>query len=376
MGELATESSKIETINESIINFVNRFLQDAIHKHASDIHIEPYDQHCRLRFRHNGFLHEVATLPSSLANQITLRLKVMANLNIAEKRLPQDGHISLAQHDIRMSTCPTIHGEKIVLRLLDSKAFHINLDQLGLTHSQKQLFQNKLMQAQGLILVTGPTGSGKTVTLYSALHYLNKIEKNIVTIEDPVEIELKGINQVNINPKIGLDTTTVLRSFLRQDPDIIMVGEIRDAATANIAIQAAQTGHLVLSSLHANYAIESILRLQQFGIATHPIMSSLTLIIAQRLVRQLCQHCKRLDSNGISFQPVGCNECYLGFKERIGIFELIPLTPSLAQLLFANLSTNEILQYLKKENCMLLAEAGWEKVRCGLTTENEINRVL
>src|SRR3990167_11373159 len=292
---LATELPSLINFNESVIQVVNRLLQDAILNHASDIHIEPYHQHCRIRFRSDSLLHEVATFPSPLAMQMITRLKIMANLNIAERRLPQDGHISLQNDhkiDIRISTCPTLFGEKIVLRLLNSSAIKSDIHQLGLTDTQQQLFLNKLKQPQGLILVTGPTGSGKTITLYSALHYLNKPEKNISTVEDPVEIQLPGINQVNINTKINLHFSTVLRTLLRQDPDIIMIGEIRDPETADIAIQAAQTGHLVLSTLHTNSAIETLTRLHAMKILAYNLAGSLSLIIAQRLIRTLCAHCK------------------------------------------------------------------------------------
>ncbi|OGT43090.1 MAG: hypothetical protein A3F42_03720 [Gammaproteobacteria bacterium RIFCSPHIGHO2_12_FULL_37_34] len=379
MSEPATERSELVKLNESVIHVVNQLFQDAIQKHVSDIHIEPYDQHCRIRFRQNGLLHEVTTLPLPLATQITARLKMMANLNIAEKRLPQDGHIPLRhtqQMDIRISTCPTLFGEKIVLRLLNSKTINMDIDALGFTEIQKKLFLSKLAQPQGLILVTGPTGSGKTVTLYSALHYLNQIEKNIVTVEDPIEIELKGINQVHVNIKIGLDTATILRSCLRQDPDIIMIGEIRDRDTATLALAAAQTGHLVLSTLHTNSAIESMLRLQQLGITADQLIPSLTLIIAQRLVRQLCPHCKEVDASGIGYQPIGCHNCYKGFKGRTGIFELIPMTQTIASSLLSGHTMIAILQQINKEKLMLLKEAGHEKIACGITTLREIKRVL
>ncbi|OGT35211.1 MAG: hypothetical protein A3F11_02065 [Gammaproteobacteria bacterium RIFCSPHIGHO2_12_FULL_37_14] len=368
---LATELPSLINFNESVIQVVNRLLQDAILNHASDIHIEPYHQHCRIRFRSDSLLHEVATFPSPLAMQMITRLKIMANLNIAERRLPQDGHISLQNDhkiDIRISTCPTLFGEKIVLRLLNSSAIKSDIHQLGLTDTQQQLFLNKLKQPQGLILVTGPTGSGKTITLYSALHYLNQIEKNIVTIEDPVEIELAGINQVMVNNKIGLDFATILRTFLRQDPDIIMVGEIRDNETATIALQAAQTGHLVLSTLHTNNAIETITRLQHMGIPSYHLIASISLIIAQRLVRRLCQFCKHTH--------LGCENCHEGFKGRIGIFEVLPITHSIAKIILAGGDRLKILNQAKAENIMFLAQAAQKKVEAGITNIAEVDRVL
>lgn len=374
-----TEPNTLVSYGESAVNLVNRFIQQAIDKQASDIHIEPREHDWRIRFRNDGLLHEVATIPSSLGTQIITRLKIMANLNIAEQRQPQDGHIPIQdriQIDIRISTCPTLFGEKIVLRLLDSQAMSIDLDHLGLTDTQKELLINTLNQAQGLILVTGPTGSGKTTTLYSALHYLNQIEKNIVTLEDPVEIELKGINQININTKIGLDFATVLRALLRQDPDIMMIGEIRDYETATIAIQAAQTGHLVLSTLHTNNAIETLIRLQYMGIPTYHIISSISLMIAQRLVRKLCHYCKQIDLSGVHYNPVGCHHCYKGYKGRIGIFELIPMTKALAQVLLAGGDKLTVLKQIKQENRILLADAGQEKTDYGTTSLTEINRVL
>lgn len=376
--DLVTNS---EQHDGSIIELVDRLIHDAIEKNVSDIHIEPYEEHCRIRFRCDGLLYIAATIAEHLAIRITTRLKIMAQLNIAERRLPQDGRIQLREPykiDIRINTCPTLFGEKIVLRILNAKTIALDIDRLGLTIEQKKLLLNKLAQPQGLILVTGPTGSGKTVTLYSALHYLNKIEKNISSVEDPIEIELHGINQVHINPRIGLNFDTVLRTFLRQDPDIMMVGEIRDLDTATIAMQAAQTGHLVLSTLHTNSAAETITRLQSMGIATYQLISSLSLIIAQRLVRKLCEVCKEEDksSGKISYRAKGCDHCQQGYQGRIGIFELIPMTEELVQLIWMRATSSQIAEQIRKEGWLLLYEAGMEKVYEGVTSLEEIKRVL
>jgi type IV pilus assembly protein PilB len=344
-----------ETNNEPVIEFVYQLIDDAIIKQVSDIHIEPFEHQCRIRFRRDGLLYEAATIPLHLANQITMRLKIMAHLNIAEKRLPQDGRLHIQgtkKMDIRINICPTFFGEKIVLRILDPKQINFNINLLGMNEAQITLFQKILSQPQGLILVTGPTGSGKTMTLYAALNYLNKVEKNISTVEDPVEIELPGITQVNINPRIGLDFATILRALLRHDPDIMMVGEIRDAETATIALQAAQTGHLVLSTLHTNQASESISRLESMGIPTAYFKNAISLIIAQRLVRKLCIHCKLLFT---SVNTQSCEHCHHGYKGRTGIFELLAADSNQSQL--------------------SLWDAGLEKIQAGLTNYNELMRV-
>lgn len=346
--------------DEPVISFVDSLIKDAIDKNISDIHIEPHDEHTRIRFRRDGALYEAATIPHQLSTRICMRLKIMASMNIAERRLPQDGRIQLQDNskiDIRINTCPTLHNEKIVLRILDTKKVNIEINTLGFTTAQKSIFLEKIIHPQGLILVTGPTGSGKTMTLYTALQHLNKIEKNICTIEDPIEIELSGINQVNINPKIGFNFATALHAFLRQDPDIIMVGEIRDLETANIAIQAAQTGHLVLSTLHTNSAIESFARLQAMGIATYNIMQSVILIIAQRLVRKLCEFCKQVDTSSHSYQARGCEHCHHGYKGRVGIFEMV-------------VNGSEHVDDIK------LWDAGLAMVNTGMTSYAEIERVV
>ena len=359
LAKLTPKEEKYNTVDHTdfsdapLIDFVNQLIQDAVKNNVSDIHIEPQEHQCRIRFRRDGLLYEAAMIPLHLAAQVNTRLKILSHLNIAEKRLPQDGRIKIQtgnKIDIRINTCPVLYGEKIVLRLLDAKDSALSIPRLGMTDEQSKLYLEKLSRSQGLILVTGPTGSGKTMTLYSALHHLNRIEKNIATVEDPVEIELSGINQVNIHPRIGLDFSAALRTLLRQDPDIVMIGEIRDKETAIIALQAAQTGHLVLSTLHTNNAAESIARLQSMGITSQEITDTTTLIIAQRLVRTICYHCKNIKN--------GCGHCRQGYSGRTGIFELFPL------------EKEEHHDYLK------LWDAGLLKVKEGITTYEELTRVL
>ncbi len=359
--------------DEPVIEFVDSLIEDACEKNISDIHIEPYEKCCRIRFRHDGLLQDAASLPPHLAERIITRLKIMAQLNIAERRLPQDGRMRLLQNnqrksniEIRISTCPTLFGEKIVLRLLDKKSSALDINKLGLTDAQKELLISTLHQPQGLILVTGPTGSGKTLTLYAALQYLNQIEKNISSVEDPIEMELHGINQVNINPRIGLDFATVLRSFLRQDPDILMVGEIRDSDTAHTAMQAAETGHLVLSTLHTNSANETMKRLRALGVMTYHLMNSVSLIIAQRLLRKLCDHCKQPEILAHpqhlprlrAYRANGCKLCHQGYQGRIGIFECLPKAE------------------FKTKSYLSLWEAGMTKVSAGITSYAELKRVV
>lgn len=359
-----------------ISEFVDNLIHNAIDQNVSDIHIEPFTQHCRIRFRRDGLLCEAAVTPPHFAARLITRLKIMAHLNIAERRLPQDGRLQLQPSslmDVRINTCPTLFGEKVVLRILDPGKIKLDIDSLGFTSFQKKLFLSRLTQPQGLILVTGPTGSGKTITLYSALHFLNNIEKNISSVEDPVEIEFPGINQVNINPRIGLDFAVVLRSFLRQDPDIIMIGEIRDTQTATIAMQAAQTGHLVLSTLHTNSAIETIVRLQSMGIAAYQFISAVSLIIAQRLVRKLCHYCKQPDQQ--FYKPKGCEHCYQGYHGRTGFFEFIPVTEKIAALIMSGANTVQLLDVIRKEPWLLLWDAGMELVQQGVTSYAELSRV-
>lgn len=337
------------------IQLADQLIQHALTLSSSDIHIEPYEKNCRIRYRQDGLLQKIAEIPAHQASGLITRLKVMAKMDIAERRLPQDGRFQLEKIDVRMNTCPTLYGEKAVLRLLDTTNISLDIDSLGLHENQKKIFLKTITRPQGLILVTGPTGSGKTVTLYSALNFLNKIEKNISTVEDPVEIELPGINQVNINPKINLTFSQVLRTFLRQDPDIIMVGEIRDAETAKIAVQAAQTGHLVFSTLHTNSAIETLNRLQSLNIAPYNIIHSISLIISQRLIR-------KSSING-----------YLG---RMAIFELLTLSDNLSELILQNANTATLLSQAKNEGFSTLYENGLKKVSEGLTTLTELHRVI
>ncbi|OGT38870.1 MAG: hypothetical protein A3F12_02720 [Gammaproteobacteria bacterium RIFCSPHIGHO2_12_FULL_38_14] len=364
--------------DEPVINFVDHLLQEAIQKNISDIHIEPYEQHCRIRFRQNGLLHEVTKIPIHLAERIIVRLKILANLNIAESRLPQDGCIAYqsSQIDIRINTCPISFGEKIVLRLMHTKK-NLEIDSLGMTTEQKELFLSALDQPQGLILVTGPTGSGKTMTLYSALNYLNKIEKNISSVEDPIEINFPGINQVHVNDKIGLHFSTILRTLLRQDPDIIMIGEIRDHDTAKIAIQAALTGHLVLSTLHTNHALESFARLKSMGITHDYFSHAVSLMIGQRLIRTLCPRCKTENDLTQYFVPVGCDVCHQGYSGRTGIFELLPMTSDLIKSISNQLSIEQIIQKIKlKKNITFLKDSALTKAKNGITSLTEIVRVI
>lgn len=369
--------------DEMVVEFVDQLFQDANRNHISDIHLEPYEAYYRIRFRRDGLLYEVSTIPCQLAMRVIARIKIMANLNIAERRLPQDGRIQYHRAnyiDLRVNVCPTVLGEKIVLRILDMQQISLDLHQLGLIEEQKALLLHKLSLPQGLILVTGPTGSGKTITLYSTLHYLNRIEKNIFSVEDPVEIKLPGINQVNVNPKIGLDFSTVLRTFLRQDPNIIMIGEIRDKETAGIALQAAETGHLVLSTLHTNNTLETLARLESMDLNHHHLMNTLSLIMAQRLVRKLCAHCKEPEQNSHlpfdSYKAIGCKHCHQGYAGRIGVFELLPITETVVQAWTNKKTTMDIMPLLKQENWMPIWEAGLEKVRLGLTSVAELRRVV
>jgi len=380
--ELFLEENKIH-IQESMINydeplihFVDNLIQHAIRQSASDIHIEPFENICQIRYRKDGILYKMTEIPSQLATRLVTRLKVMAKLDITERRLPQDGRLQRHQIDIRISSCPIAFGEKIVLRLLYLEKSSLDINELGFNTFQKNLVLEKIKQPQGLILVTGPTGSGKTVTLYSALTILNSTEKNILTIEDPVEIQLQGINQVSIHAKIGLNFATTLRTFLRQDPDIIMVGEIRDHETAEIAIQAAHTGHLVLSTLHTNSAIETLNRLQAMSIAEYNIISSISLIIAQRLVRKLCQHCKLPDNHSATFRAKSCKHCLHGYHGRIGIYEVLPMTEKIAELILNKKNSAALLKQAKQEGFQSLRETGLEKVNQGITSLTEINRVI
>ncbi|ATC93554.1 type IV-A pilus assembly ATPase PilB [Pseudoalteromonas tunicata] len=380
-----------------IIVYINKILMDAIRKGASDLHFEPYEFTYRIRFRIDGILHEVAAPPQALATRISARVKVMARLDIAEKRKPQDGRIKLKitkkkSIDFRVSTLPTLWGEKIVMRILDSSSAMLGIDVLGYEVEQKELYLNALAQPQGMILVTGPTGSGKTVSLYTGLNILNKPERNISTAEDPVEINLVGINQVQINARADMTFANALRAFLRQDPDVVMVGEIRDLETAEISIKAAQTGHLVLSTLHTNSAPETLTRLLNMGVPAYNVASSVTLIIAQRLARRLCNNCKQpeelpeqeLIRQGFSeqqskeltlFKANGCELCTEGYKGRVGIYEVMQITPEIAQIIMRGGNSLEIAQKSKEQGFNNLRLSGLRKAAKGITSLAEINRV-
>ncbi len=381
-----------------IVNYVNRVLVDGIEKKASDIHFEHYENTYRIRFRQHGVLYPITAPPLKLANYILARIKIMSDLDITEHRMPQDGRFKLILSkkravDFRVSVCPTIFGEKTVLRILDASSAAQGIEKLGMAPVQKEHFLKSLERSQGMILVTGPTGSGKTVTLYSALHHLNTPEVNISTVEDPVEIPVPGINQVHVNLKTGLTFSAALRSFLRQDPDIIMVGEIRDLETAEIAVKASQTGHLVLSTLHTNSAPETVSRLMNMGVEPFNLASSLAIVIAQRLVRVLCNLCKApevlpeeaLLEEGFSkkeiptlkiFKAVGCEHCTHGFTGRVGIFEVMPITPEMAQLIMAGGNSLQVTEQSKKDGVATLRESGLDKVREGVTCLAEVNRVF
>jgi type IV pilus assembly protein PilB len=382
-----------------IVRFVNKIMLDAIRKGASDIHFEPYEKYYRIRTRLDGVLKEVAQPPVQLAQKLAARLKVMSRLDIAERRVPQDGRIKLRMSknrsiDFRVSSCPTLFGEKIVLRILDASAAMMGIDALGYEPFQKQLYTDALAKPQGMILVTGPTGSGKTVSLYTGLSILNVEGTNISTAEDPAEIVLPGVNQVNVNPKVGLTFASALRAFLRQDPDVIMVGEVRDLETAEIALKAAQTGHLVLSTLHTNDAPQTLTRLVDMGVKPYSIATSVSLIIAQRLARRLCGNCKEpldlpkeaLLKEGFSeadlktpefriFRPVGCSQCVDGYKGRLGIYEVLPVTEEIGRIILAGGSAPDIWERAREDGVWDLRTAGLKKVRDGLTSLEEVNRV-
>nr|MBO2466598.1 type IV-A pilus assembly ATPase PilB [Xanthomonadaceae bacterium] len=381
-----------------VVKFVNKVLVDAIRRGASDIHFEPYENDYRVRLRIDGLLKTVAHVPVKLNQRIAARLKVMAQLDIAEKRVPQDGRIKLnlsktKQVDFRVSTLPTLFGEKVVLRILDGSAAKLGIDKLGYEPDQQKLFLDAIHKPYGMVLVTGPTGSGKTVSLYTALGILNNEQRNISTVEDPVEIRLPGVNQVQQNPKRGMTFAAALRSFLRQDPDVIMVGEIRDLETAEIAVKAAQTGHMVLSTLHTNDAPQTIARLMNMGIAPYNITSSVTLVIAQRLARRLCTKCKRpvelpehaLLAEGFTpeeiregftvYEPVGCDECTEGYKGRVGIYQVMPMTEEIQAIVLSGGNAMQIAEAAQRAGIRDLRQSALLKVKQGITSLAEINRV-
>lgn len=381
-----------------IVIYINKILTDAIRKGASDLHFEPYEKRYRIRFRIDGILHEVSEPPISLAGRLSARLKVMSKLDIAERRVPQDGRIKMKLSrtksiDFRVSTLPTLWGEKIVMRILDSSSAQLGIEKLGYEPDQEKLYLEMLAKPQGMILVTGPTGSGKTVSLYTGLNILNTEERNISTAEDPVEINLEGVNQVHINLKAGLTFASALRSFLRQDPDVVMVGEIRDLETAEIAIKAAQTGHLVLSTLHTNSAAETLTRLINMGVPGYNIASSVNLIIAQRLARRLCPECKQAEiipehellrlgfsqtqiTQGFTtFKPVGCEHCSAGYKGRVGIYEVMKMSDEIARTIMEGGNSLQIASQAKAQGMRDLRQSGLLKVIHGVTSIAEVNRV-
>jgi type IV pilus assembly protein PilB len=381
-----------------VVKFVNKVLMDAIRRSASDIHFEPYESEYRVRLRIDGMLKQVARVPVKMHTRVSARLKVMAQLDIAEKRVPQDGRIKLnlsksKQMDFRVSTLPTLFGEKVVLRLLDGSAARLGIDKLGYEDAQRRLYLDALAKPYGMVLVTGPTGSGKTVSLYTGLNILNEEARNISTVEDPVEIRMPGINQVQMNVKRGMTFAAALRSFLRQDPDVIMVGEIRDLETAEIAIKAAQTGHLVLSTLHTNDAPQTIARLMNMGVAPYNITSSVTLVIAQRLARRLCNVCKKpldlpahalvaegFDADEVHagltiYDAVGCDECTEGYKGRVGIYQVMPMSEEIQQIVLAGGNAMEIAKAAQRSGVNDLRQSALLKVKHGVTSLAEINRV-
>ena len=402
--EVAPDDSKETSLADQsdaddapVVRFVNKMLMDAIRLGSSDLHFEPYEKIFRVRLRTDGILHEAARPPIHLANRIAARLKVMASLDISERRKPQDGRVKLRVSknkaiDFRMNTLPTLWGEKIVMRILDPTSAQMGIDALGYEPEQKLLYLEALKQPQGMILVTGPTGSGKTVSLYTGLNILNTVDINISTAEDPVEINLEGINQVNVNPRQGMDFSQALRAFLRQDPDVIMVGEIRDLETAEIAIKASQTGHMVLSTLHTNSAAETLTRLHHMGVAAFNIATAINLIIAQRLARKLCSHCKKeIDVPGETliqegfpeskigtfkiYGPVGCEHCNGGYRGRVGIYEVVKKTAELERIIMEEGNSLEISRQMRKDGFNDLRTSGLVKAMQGITSLEEVNRV-
>lgn len=407
LGDLSTEDTddkdsdlEGDVDDAPVVRFINKMLLEAIKKGASDIHFEPYEKYYRVRFRTDGILEEISRPPPSVAPRLAARLKVMSRMDISERRVPQDGRIKLKitknkAIDFRVNTLPTLYGEKIVLRILDSAQAKMGIDALGYEEDQKGAYLQTLNQSQGMILVTGPTGSGKTVSLYTGLGILNTAERNISTAEDPVEINMEGINQVQINNRTKFTFAEALRAFLRQDPDVIMVGEIRDLETAEIAIKAAQTGHLVLSTLHTNSAPETLTRLLNMGVPAFNVATSVSLIIAQRLARRLCNSCKKpyegipdkiLQEEGFGaidvprseitlYHPVGCKQCTNGYKGRVGIYEVLRVTPTVSRLIMEGGNSIQIAEQAKKEGFRTLRQSALRKVASGAISLEEANRV-
>ena len=395
--EGGAEEDTSEVDDTPIVRFVNKVLLDAIKRGASDIHIEPYEKIFRIRFRIDGILQEVTEPPLNLAGRLTARLKVMSKMDISERRVPQDGRIKLKVSknraiDFRVNTCPTLFGEKTVLRILDPSSAQLGIDALGYEDIQKKRYMDALANPYGMILVTGPTGSGKTVSLYTGLNILNTPDTNISTAEDPAEINLAGINQVNVNPKAGLTFAEALKAFLRQDPDVIMVGEIRDLETASIAIKAAQTGHLVLSTLHTNDAPQTISRLMNMGVPAFNVATAVSLIIAQRLARRLCD-CKQpadipkdtllkegfteedLAGDTTIYAPNGCSKCNEGYKGRVGIYQVMPISEDMGRIIMSDGNAIDIADQSKKEGIDDIRRSALKKVLQGMTSLEECNRV-
>lgn len=402
--EVADEDDHKDDGNQSeiddapVVKYVNKILLDAINKGASDLHFEPYEKRYRIRYRTDGILAEVASPPLNLAGKLTARIKVMSRMDISERRIPQDGRIKLKiskkrSIDFRVSTCPTLFGEKVVMRILDSSSAKLGIDMLGYEPEQKEKYLKALANPYGMILVTGPTGSGKTVSLYTGLNILNVEGTNISTAEDPVEINLEGINQVNVNDKVGMTFGAALKAFLRQDPDIIMVGEIRDLSTAEIAIKAAQTGHMVMSTLHTNDAPQTLTRLMNMGVPPFNIATAVSLIIAQRLGRRLCTSCKTKEElpehvlleEGFTkedikddftiYKAVGCSQCTGGYKGRVGIYQVMEISDEMGRMIMDGKNSIEIGDQAKKEGIDDLRRSALKKVMQGLTSLEEANRI-
>ncbi len=393
------EDVGIEVDDAPVVKFVNKILLDAIKKGASDIHFEPYEKYYRVRFRVDGVLKEMAKPPLSLAGKIAARIKVMSRLDVSERRVPQDGRIKLKLSrtkaiDFRVSTCPTLYGEKTVMRILDSASASLGIDQLGYEDDQKELFISNLNKPYGMFLVTGPTGSGKTVSLYTGVNMLNTADRNISTCEDPVEINLAGVNQVQVDERTGMTFVKALKSFLRQDPDIILVGEIRDLETGGIAVKAAQTGHMVMSTLHTNDAPQTLTRMVDMGIEPFAIATSVNLIIAQRLARRLCSHCKAVDEDipkegllaegfseedvdsGVSvYKAVGCDQCNDGYKGRVGLYQVMPISDEMKRLIMEGRNAIDLADQAKRDGVKDIRDSALIKVKNGITSIEEINRV-
>ena len=394
------ETKLSDSVDEApVVKFVNKMLVDAIRMGASDLHFEPYEKIYRVRFRVDGVMQKMASPPVQLAGKIAARLKVMSQMDISERRIPQDGRIKLKLSknkaiDFRVNSLPTLFGEKIVLRILDPSSAMLGIDALGYEPDQQEMFLEALHKPQGMLLITGPTGSGKTVSLYTGINILNTGATNISTAEDPVEINLEGINQVNVNQKVGLTFANALKSFLRQDPDIVMVGEIRDLETAEIAIKAAQTGHMVLSTLHTNSAPETLTRLRNMGVASFNIATSVNLVIAQRLARRLCKNCKKAinvprqsllelgftdadldDPDNVIYEPVGCNECREGYKGRVGVYEVMKVSPDISRIIMEDGNAMDIKDAALKNGFRDLRRSGILKVLQGVTSIQEMMRV-